>query len=101
FGGLMVLILRAPALRSGVDAAVDRQVGAVDEGRLRTGDEGYQGCDLVGVSKPTKRNGRLLACGPLAGGGVQVGVDGPRLNVVDRDAARSELTRQGLREHLD
>src|SRR5438874_13459635 len=77
----MVLILRAPALRSGVDAAVDRKVGAVDEGRLRTGDEGYQGCDLVGVSKPIKRNGRLLACGPLAGGGVQIGVDGPRLNV--------------------
>jgi hypothetical protein len=30
-----------PALRSGVDAAVDRQVGAVDERRLRTGDKGF------------------------------------------------------------
>ena len=42
-----------------------------------------------------------MICGPLAGGGVQVGVDGPRLNIVDRNAARPQLTRQPLREHLD
>src|SRR5467141_965064 len=88
-------------LRSGVDAAIDRQVGAVDERRLRTGDKGDKRRDLVGASIPAKRNGRLLACGPLAGGGVQIGVNGTRLNVVDRDAARSQLTRQPLREHLD
>ncbi len=53
-------------LRSRVDAAVDRQVRAVDVRRLRAGDERYQRCDLVGVSIPIKRNGRLLVCGPLA-----------------------------------
>src|SRR5207302_7914159 len=44
--------------------------------------------DLVGVSIPIERNGRLLASGPLARGGVQVGVDGPRLDVVERDGGR-------------
>lgn len=53
-------------LRSGVGAAVDRQVRTVDERRLRTGDERYKRCDLVGVSIPIKRNDRLLAYGPVA-----------------------------------
>src|SRR5205823_13380879 len=52
--------------RSSVDAAVNRQVRTVDVGRFRTGDERYQRCDLVRASIPIKRNGRLLACGPLA-----------------------------------
>src|SRR6202007_2212260 len=38
---------------------------------------------------------------PLTGGGVQIGVNGPRLNIVDRDAACPELPRQPLAEHLD
>jgi hypothetical protein len=44
-------------LRSGVDAAVHRQVRTVEERRLRTGDERYQRRDLVGASIPIKRNG--------------------------------------------
>ena len=41
----------------------------VDVGRLRTGDERDQRGDLVGVSIPIKRNGRLLgvAHSPEAG----------------------------------
>jgi hypothetical protein len=39
-------------LRSGVDAAVDRQVRTVDERRLRTGDESLQRRDLVGGLDP-------------------------------------------------
>src|SRR5437762_14209459 len=64
-------------VRSGVDAAVDRQVRTVDVGRLRTGHERDKGRDLVGASITTKRNGRLLVCGPLAGGGVQIVSMGP------------------------
>ena len=37
-------------LRSGVCAAIDRQVRAVDVRRIRSGDERYQCCDIHGMA---------------------------------------------------
>src|SRR5579863_4769133 len=88
---------RRISLRSGVHPAVDCQVGTGDERGLRAGDEGNKRGNLVHVSIPIQRNDRLLAYGPLARGGVQIGVNGPRLDIVDRDPPYSEFTRQPLR----
>src|SRR2546422_2934422 len=87
--------------RSGVRAAVDGQVCTVNERRLRTSNERYQRRDVVDMPISIKRNHRLLTHRPIAGGGVEIGVDGARLNVVHRDAAISKLAGQSLSKHLD
>ena len=84
--------LHAPGSRRlGVGAAVNGQVRAGDVGGLRPGDEGDERGDLVNMPVTLERGVGDLRRGPIARGGIQIGIDGARLDIVDRDAACCRL----------
>src|ERR1700677_2556840 len=95
----------APSVRvgvwSGVGSAIDREIGAGDVGGFGTGDEGYQSGDLIHSAVTIEGGDGLLRRSPVAGRGVQIGVDGAGLDVVDGDAAVADLAGQALGKHLD
>jgi hypothetical protein len=75
-----------------VRPTINGQVRAGDVGGFGTCDEGYQGGDFVNVPVTIERCVGLLGRCPITRGGIQIGVDGARLNVVDRDAAAPDLS---------
>src|ERR1700733_15155019 len=85
---------------SGVGSAVDGEIGSGDVGRLGAGDEGYQGGDLVCCAVAFEGGDGFLRGCPFACGGIEIGVDGARLDVVDGDAAAADFSGQALGEHL-
>src|ERR1700733_586704 len=85
---------------SGVGSAVDGEIGPGDVGGLGTGDEGYQGGDLVHGAVAVEGGDGFLGGCPFACGGIEIGVDGTGLDVVDRDAAAADLSGQALGKHL-
>src|SRR5271155_2661402 len=88
-------------LRSGVCAAVDGEVGAGDGGGFGAGEEGDEGGDFVHGAVAFEGGVGDLGGGPIAGGGVEVGVDGAGLDVVDGDAAGTDFAGEALGEHFD
>src|SRR5271170_4742448 len=87
--------------RSGVGATVHGEVRASDVGRIGTGHEGYQRGDFVNCSEAGERCISLLRHGPIACSRIQIRINRTGLDIVDRDAAASHLSRQSLREHFD
>src|SRR5580704_3103724 len=79
---------------SGVGSAVDGEVGTGNVGRFRSGDERHEGGDLVNGAVALQRCESDLGLGPIACGGVEVGVDWAGLYVVDGDAANADLPGQ-------
>ena len=79
---------------SGVGAAINREIGASDVGRFWPSDKRYQRGNLVNVTIAFERGVSDLRFCPIACGGIQVSINGSRLNIVDRDAARANLPRQ-------
>jgi len=73
-------------LESGVGAAIDCQVRAGDVGGFRARDECDQRGDFLDSPIAVERGGGDLRRGPIAGGGVQIRVDGAGLDVIDGDA---------------
>jgi hypothetical protein len=69
----------AAVVVSGVGAAVDGEIGTGHVGGLGAGDEGDQGGDFVNGSVAAEGGGGLLRDGPIADGGIQLGVNGAGL----------------------
>ena len=76
----------------GVGAAVDGEIGAGDVGGFGAGDEGDQGGDLFHCAVALEGGVGVLRRGPVAGGGIEVGVDRAGLDVVDGDAASADFS---------
>jgi len=72
---------------SGVGSTVNGEIGSGDVGGLRAGDEGYQGGNLVDSAVAFERCDSYLGCCPVACSRIEIGVDGPGLDVIDCDAA--------------
>src|SRR5690242_10024838 len=85
---------------SGVHSAIHGKIRPSDVGRLRTGDKGDHGSDLINVSVAVECGGGLLWHCPLAGRRIQLRVDRTRLHVVDGDAPAPEFSRQRLSKYL-
>ncbi len=77
--------------RSGIGAAIDGETRARDVGRFWPGDERHQRGDFIHMPVAfERREGDLWRC-PIACGGVQIGIDGARLNIIDRNAPAPDL----------
>src|SRR6202035_752099 len=85
---------------SGVHSAIHGKIRPSDVGRLRTGDKRDHGSDLINVPVAVERSGGLLWHCPFARGGIPLRVDWTGLNVIDRNAATPELSRQRLTEYF-
>ena len=88
--------VRFRTMRSGIRPAINGQISPGDERGLRTGDEGHQRGDLINMSAAVERCGGLLGHCPIARGGMQIRIDRPCLNVVDRDTVATNLSGQRL-----
>src|SRR6201999_186643 len=68
--------------------------------RLRTGNKGDHGSDVINVPEAIECSGGFLWHGPLAVGGIQLRVDRTRLHIVDRDAPVSEFSGERLSKYF-
>jgi hypothetical protein len=76
----------AQTWRSGIGATVDGQARARDVGGFRPGHERHQRSNLIHMPIAFERCVGDLGCCPIARRGIQIRIDGTRLNIVDRDA---------------
>jgi len=86
---------------SGVGSAIDSQIRTGNIRGLRTGYERNQRGDFVHGAIAVERSVRLLWRCPITRGGIEIGVDRSRLNIIDRDAAAANFSGQPLSKHLD
>src|SRR5277367_5113163 len=87
--------------RLGVPSAINREIFAVDISRLRIGEEGRSGCDLLGPTVATDTCA-LLDC--FRRGSVfraEFRINWTGLNTIYRDACRSQFTRQSTCEAVN
>src|SRR6266850_7178126 len=86
---------------SGIHSAIHSKIRAGNVRGLRTGDKRHQRGNLFNMSIAVERCNGLLRHRPLARGGIQIRVDGTRLDIVDCDAPAPPLSGQPRSEHLD
>src|SRR5258705_7994625 len=77
----------------GVRTSINSQVRTSDVRGLGACDERHQRRDFVHAAVPVERRNGLLRNRPFARGRIEFGVDRARLDVVDGDAAVSDLAR--------
>src|SRR5580704_18993662 len=87
-------------MSSRVHSTIDGKIGARDVRAVGTCYESHHRGDIINMSITVERRGRLLRYRPVSCRRVQVRVDRARLDVVDGDAAATDLSGQSLREHL-
>lgn len=87
--------------KSGRVAAVDGQACTGNEARTWAGQVGHEVRGLVGMRVALQRDVFPCLLREFARGGVHVGICGAGLDVVDRDAAWTQITRQALRQPGD
>src|SRR5712664_3172799 len=92
----MTLVFRFPI--SGGETSIGEQVRSGDAASSGAGQIRYEAGDLVCITITLKGCNGNKRLGEVAVGGIRIGINRARLNVVNRDSTRTQVPGESLRE---
>src|SRR5229473_7991779 len=92
----MTLVFRLPI--SGRETSIGQQARTGNVAGFGAGEIRYEAGDLVCITITLKGCNGNQRLGEVAVGGIRIGINRARLNVVNRDSTRTEVPGESLRE---